>query len=236
MKKIPTKEYSKAGELKIAKAITLAEILITLGIIGVVAALTIPNLITNYQKTQATSKLKKGYTNLAQAVRQSEIDNGSNEYWDWGFGGALTPRQSFDTYWAPYLKIAQYCSTSAECGYGTTTQYADLTGTLGYNIAFPTARTTVVLADGSVLLVMSSSGGVSLKDIYLDINGGKGPNRYGKDVFYFILDPNKGLMPYCHSCSINTVNINCQAGHSGSYCTAKIMKDGWEMANDYPWS
>ena len=38
------------------KAFTLAEILITLGIIGVVAAMTIPTLITNYQKKQTVTK------------------------------------------------------------------------------------------------------------------------------------------------------------------------------------
>lgn len=38
--------------LKNTKAFTLAEVLITLGIIGVVAALTIPGLITNFQKRE----------------------------------------------------------------------------------------------------------------------------------------------------------------------------------------
>ncbi len=38
------------------KGFTLAEVLITLGIIGVVAAITIPSLITNYQKTVTSFK------------------------------------------------------------------------------------------------------------------------------------------------------------------------------------
>ena len=45
---------------------TLAEVLITLGIIGVVAALTLPSLVTNYQKQVTVNKLKKFYNGLEQ--------------------------------------------------------------------------------------------------------------------------------------------------------------------------
>ncbi len=40
----------KAKNTKQTSAFTLAEVLITLAIIGIVAALTIPTLISNYQK------------------------------------------------------------------------------------------------------------------------------------------------------------------------------------------
>ena len=55
-------------------AFTLAEVLITLGIIGIVAAMTMPSLITNYQKQRAVTQLKKSYTNLAEAVKRSELE------------------------------------------------------------------------------------------------------------------------------------------------------------------
>ena len=60
-------------------AFTLAEVLITLGIIGVVAAMTMPALIGNYQKKQTVSALQKAYTTLAQAVKLSELSNGEFE-------------------------------------------------------------------------------------------------------------------------------------------------------------
>jgi len=43
------------------KGFTLAEVLITLGIIGVVASLTIPTLMANYQKVQYVTGLKRAY-------------------------------------------------------------------------------------------------------------------------------------------------------------------------------
>ena len=56
-------------------AFTLAEVLITLGIIGVVAAMTLPSLIANYKEKQTIIALKKFYTTLGQAVARSQVDN-----------------------------------------------------------------------------------------------------------------------------------------------------------------
>lgn len=55
---------------------TLSETLITLGIIGVIAALTIPALITKHTKMQTTVKLKQTYSVMAQALRMAENDLG----------------------------------------------------------------------------------------------------------------------------------------------------------------
>lgn len=62
------------------RAFTLAEVLITLGIIGVVAAMTLPSLVGNYKKKQAVTQLQKVYTVLNQALRQSEAANESSQY------------------------------------------------------------------------------------------------------------------------------------------------------------
>ena len=56
------------------RAFTLAEVLITLGIIGVVAALTIPTLISNYQKKVTVAKLKYAYSVLIGAFKMAEVD------------------------------------------------------------------------------------------------------------------------------------------------------------------
>ena len=65
---------------------TLAEVLITLGIIGVVAALTMPALITNYQKQQTINTLKKSYSILQQAIKLSELKNDDTQYWEYTLG------------------------------------------------------------------------------------------------------------------------------------------------------
>ena len=57
------------GTGKGSRAFTLAEVLITLGIIGFVAA--IPMMITNYQKHVTVTQLKKAYTEFAQALQKA---------------------------------------------------------------------------------------------------------------------------------------------------------------------
>ena len=79
---------------------TLAEVLITLGIIGVIAALTLPNLITQYQKSATVQGLKVAYSLLSQAVQKSVSENGEINEWDYSLSSA-----DFDeTYLIPYLK------------------------------------------------------------------------------------------------------------------------------------
>lgn len=63
-------------------AFTLAEVLVTLGIIGIVAAMTLPALTANYRKKESSARLKKFYSALSQAITLSENENGPSLYWD----------------------------------------------------------------------------------------------------------------------------------------------------------
>ena len=63
--------------INLYSAFTLAEVLITLGIIGVVVALTIPVLVGNYKKVQTVAQLKKVYSAMQQSVQIAQ-----NEYGD----------------------------------------------------------------------------------------------------------------------------------------------------------
>lgn len=62
-------------QLKSRKGFTLAEVLITLGVIGVVAAMTLPGLIQNNQETELTSRAKKAYSQISQAIKLYEAEN-----------------------------------------------------------------------------------------------------------------------------------------------------------------
>jgi len=209
-------------------AFTLAEVLITLGIIGIVAALTIPTLVGSYQKSQTVSQLKKVYTSLAQAVKQSEQDNGNNQDWNWGtLGDNASIRTSFDTLWSPYLKVMKYCGSAADCGYSVGILSGALKdGMTNVGVWDPTTRTSIMTPDGTFMLFHVSS-----KNVYVDLNAGKGPNLYGKDVFIFGLDPDKGLVSKGYS----TAGTDCNSTGNGIYCATKIMRDGWQISSDYPW-
>ena len=71
--------FSEAKTLK--KGFTLAEVLITLGIIGVVAAMTLPTLINDYQAKETVTRLKKVYSIVNQAYLRALNDNGPLNSW-----------------------------------------------------------------------------------------------------------------------------------------------------------
>lgn len=206
------------------KAFTLAEVLITLGIIGVVAAMTIPALIAKQQKHQTVTRLKEAYTTLFQAIKLSEIDNGSIENWDFGVtnDGAATLNW-FNTYLAPYMKITD-------------------TGIYSVN----TAHALVYLANGSILRFWNN--GSNRIHAVIHING-LYKTQDGKDTFtYFIggtpVTTNiKEIRPYDSSLTepptrdvwLNHVSYGCKSTANKGFCAGLIMNDGWQILDDYPY-
>lgn len=63
------------------KGFTLAEVLITLGIIGIVAAMTLPTIVHKYKEIQRITQLKKAYSTLSQAFNMVKLEYGDPRYW-----------------------------------------------------------------------------------------------------------------------------------------------------------
>lgn len=243
---------------------TLAEVLITLGIIGVVAALTIPTLVKNYQKQVVITSLQKFNSTMQQAIKASEADNGQIETWDFPTDYAGSSTVTFlNTYIIPYLKVAQKCdlATTTTC-WNTVHQPSGTVATGGDQVNYSYTNTYMakyVLQDGSELAFM---GNFRFFQVLVDINGAKAPNTMGNDVFAFLLvnqatttvangngtmvNPTYikigGFYPDGYGMNVATdgsyiyrgcgkdVNYKC----AGSWCSAKIISDGWQITSDYP--
>ncbi len=221
------KKYCKYG-------FTLAEVLITLAIIGVVAALTIPTVVKNYQKHQTVVKLKKAYSTINQAYNNSQAENGMYQTWDKAIDiGATT---YFNKYWKPYLKVAKICTSYSDCGYEVSSPWVDPNGDpVGAAAVGTTSRITFYGQDGVLYIIFAYVGSESEASyIYVDLNGGKKPNTRGRDLF-ILVRTDKGIYPYCYNSTDTSIKENCKKDGSGSCCTMKVMKDGWEMKDDYPW-
>ena len=70
------------------KGFTLAEVLVTLGIIGVVSAMTVPTLMQNYQRKSYVTQLHKVYNEVQQALLQYQTDRNAVDLKEAGLVGA----------------------------------------------------------------------------------------------------------------------------------------------------
>ncbi len=185
------------------KAFTLAEVLITLGIIGIVAAMTLPALIQKNTEKETVSKLKKFNSTMNQAFMMAKNEHGEIETWGLSRAGMDAEpteeeeinnnaiRNKFLQIISKYLKITTICKAGEnECK--EYTRYS-LSGT-----RFSSFVPHIRLNDGiSIVGITVASGSCSQKygtsvqlqhvcgEIFVDLNGPKPPNKTGKDVFLF---------------------------------------------------
>ena len=214
--------FSPCRKVKLNFGFTLAETLITLGIIGVVAALTLPTLISNYKKHVVETRLKAAYSQLSQAIVLSETQNGEYTSWD------LPPSQAdwrgqirwLEKYIAPYLEHTKISRATLN---------PSATEILCY----------IRLKNGTIVYFHSGS----YADFYIDINGLQGPNKLGYDIFVVNLNVknlnirnSKNLFFYGIQHVDNRTNaLNLCATSRPGFCGAIIQYDGWKIKEDYPY-
>lgn len=91
-------------------AFTIAELLITLAIIGIIAAMTIPSIVASHQKAELSTRFAKNYSVLMQAMGLAQAQNGPIESWDWKNSYNNDDKRKFvKTYFLPYVNVAKYC-------------------------------------------------------------------------------------------------------------------------------
>lgn len=211
------------------KAFTLAEVLITLGIIGVVAALTLPSVVQNYQKRSLEVATQKFYSVMSQAIKQYMADEGVDDLRGTSLSGddddsdeVVTAKS--DEFFKKYLK-AQICEDGCFAD-----NYKTQAGETSYAIGKSTDDYYIgryLLPDGMV--VDSSSRGIGRNyapgELLVDVNGRKGPNKIGYDlwsmsVFYDGIIDESELTPECRK-----NNNNCNGVNSNFGSTPKEIRD-----------
>ncbi len=173
-------------------AFTLAEVLITLGVIGIVAALTLPGIINKSKAKRLKSQYQKAYSEIAQGIKMMKYDDVSLDTSNYQYS------QTFKNTYISYFKVLDACLDSNNnplCADTSGKNYKTLDGSRnmpGYWID----DGQFVLLDGTLLMFENPSGSTTSKVwIHADINGKKGkPNKWGYDVFTFCI-LNEELVP-----------------------------------------
>lgn len=203
------------------KGFTLAEVLITIGIIGVVAAMTIPTLITKYKRHVAEVKLQKFYSVINNAMKMIEQNYGEiSEVTTIHKDTSDFSKEFYEKYFTPYMS-----NVKVKAFYD---------------------RYYIVFADGSSFQVRNYYTELDFL-YYLDMNkkmNEKNAKNYKKYEFYFQYNPTKRVVaPYGIYFDWNTLSSNntqeeqkrkCYNGSYTYYCAAVIQRSGWKIPNDYP--
>lgn len=204
------------------KGFTLAEVLITLGIIGVVAAITIPSLITKYHRREVETKLKKFYSTMNQAMRMSIAENGEFPSLDTSnLENSKNVGLLEEYYTNNILRYMQGIHYEITSGGG---QYIKVSLNDGSGFSSYLQK----VSTGGTLWVMYC--------LNADEKHCQHETYDGKNQFLFYIDTNEGQMKtvdgssqYWKSSCLN------KDPHYRHGCAAWIKSNGWEIPKDYPW-
>ena len=228
------------------KGFTLAEVLITLGVIGIVAALTIPGLLGRYNEKTTVSRLKKAHSILSQAFMLAVEKYGPIENWNLGSTGLADPNGA-DTLlnnFSEFMNKTKACKVS-ETGCLPRVAYKALNGDDYVDIDGNKKYSRLKLSDGTIIAFYvfnpncSSSwgGNKALENICayigVDINGNVRPNQFGIDYFAFLLtkygivpmgsSEQTGVFTFKDYCRDKTIGVVPGWGGNGFGCTAWVI-------------
>ena len=212
-------------------AFTLAEVLITLGIIGVVAAMTLPTLVQKHQEKVTIAKLKKSYSVMQQAYLMAVNEKGPIETW-----GILKSNDGRDDeapditlyndkenildHLKDYLKVTKYCGLEKGCWYSTP-MYSLNGGIFEYPDKGYYSK--AILADGSMIMAYTET---SSSGFYrIDVNGKTPPNTLGKDIFTFMIKKDR-VIPWGSPNSYYTFDNYCNPKKKAEPIRAEAAQRG----------
>lgn len=193
------------------KGFTLAEVLITIGIIGIVIAMTLPILIGKYQDQVLITQSKKTFSIVSNVMDTLKFYSGGDDY---SVVFANSSEEILNEM-TRHIKIIQNCGTKTGCWAKETKPQKKTEEKYSFYNSHSIAK--AVLLDGSTIGIQSynkrnvgsdclswfDSGETDINGnpiynysnqcglIFFDTNGEKGPNQYGVDTFSFIVKPDK---------------------------------------------
>ena len=212
---------------------TLAEILVALAIVGVVAAISIPGLVTESRKKVLANSLSAAISNF---------ENAMTSYLIYENKASLTETKAWtedidladDKALGKRFRIEKKSSTAEN-------YYTNAPKSLNPKSTLPALSRADILGqayeahNGVVYFVNKDpkESGPAAK-IGIDVNGKKVPNRIGRDIFVFFLDQDGYMIPYGkgdfgeptlteENCSTSVI------GMVGEHCAARLVKNGFKM-------
>lgn len=229
---------------KLFTAFTLAEILITLAIIGIVAAITIPSLMQKTQEQEFKTAWKKEYSTMTNAFMQVLNDNGGSVNGLCSSGTQTVDQECFFSMFTQKLKVQKYCKYGTAQGncWHKNNVAKNLGGGEDHATHYNWAQTAAILNDGTFIASYWWDSGCDANldngssrpfctYFIIDVNGNKQPNTQGKDIFMIYFDKDNSFPSGVQGeYAFDNMALNgCSSAQntimSGFGCSAKYLKE-----------
>lgn len=227
---------------------TLSEVLITLGVVGIVAVLTIPGVMKNYQNRLYTAQLQKIYAQIADAAQSIMNDEHVDNFYETTAGGTtlckvtITTGSVADTECTNglgYLMENYFKLAKSNCMRGTEPCLnAGVYKTIGGDsVSAISGEYFAQTVTGAVIGGAYNTANKCLS-LIVDVNGAAEPNVAGRDVFAIDIRSNGTLADYGSGCKLNNTGeaaSTCTKGPTSKIYTAvagclnNIIEAGWKM-------
>jgi len=216
------------------KGFTLTELLMALTIVGVLAVLTVPILVNNFQNRLFATQIKNFSAEIEQFAQDQLITHKTRDLMDTDFG---EPSKLLTDGHFSIVKICTKDNSLKDCWKTAATgkdkvTYKKLNGTVK-NIS--EKGLTVVLKNGIMfryIVPTSSSSKTKYRDFLVDVNGNDKPNIVGRDLFQFYIDSKGHITNYPLGSSNYKYSDkvkNCKTSSSIYYCFSALVDNNWKM-------
>ncbi len=232
-------------------AFTLTEMLITLSIIGVVSAMTVPTLMNKYQKEAQAVQIRKASLEFANAVDLYLTEKGKTTL------AGTDIADNLSDFIESYFKITKTCGEDDTSCFASSYRSIDNTKTSSVNCSgdyYTLANSASIcvnaykpldISSGSIQVIKANAARPYLK-IVMDTNGAEKPNIGGRDIFTFYITKKGELtgtepysMEFVHSnpcacevgkdCVCEDVDPECKNSPLGDYCFDLLANNNWVM-------
>jgi len=199
------------------RAFTLAEVLITLGIIGVVAAMTLPALFQKLDERANITSLKKFYTEFTNATNLIMNEHGEPQYWGLYDNNADSSDYVLNLY-KEQLNMIKVCGAGDSTCFAFPVHRYNGTTRITAQEYNSWALKSFVLSNGTTVFLDINNGNFS---VFFDVNGFRKPNRLGVDVFAWAVNGRGKVVRY------DDPSITSGGGEPDYNYAFEIMENAW---------
>lgn len=212
------------------KGFTLSEVLITLGIIGIVAVLTIPAVMKNYRNRLYVSQLEKVYAQIADAAQAEMNDEHCSNFYETKAASATScsdANKGICQSGAGYFLNNYFKPIKRNCKTGTNKCLADrYTNLDGADAGAFFGNYCIQTTNGATICLEYAN---NTPSVAVDVNGPSEPNMTGRDVFVMNITQKGTIEDWLDADNCNVANGNNNIAKYAAGCLRKVKDAGWQM-------